>query len=252
MLLNFFKFTSAVVLLGLLIYPQSSLAQTTLIDPAGDGGFSNGGTFAANGWTVANSANNPWVIGTAAGSPPYAGNSAYVSTDGGTTYTYNITATSLNFFYRDITVPASETIITLNLNWISNGEASWDLWQVFTAPTSVVPVGGIHPGSGTSNVPAAIAGATFIGFGQTQTTVQTTSFLLPASLAGTTFRLIFSWKSDTSIGTDPPASMDNISLISRMPITPAPPITFGASLVTQNGMTVNWTDNSTDEVSFRV
>ena len=38
-------------------------AQTTvLIDPAGAGGFELGNTFAANGWSVSNSANNPWIV----------------------------------------------------------------------------------------------------------------------------------------------------------------------------------------------
>jgi hypothetical protein len=37
----------------------TSLAQTLLINPAAEGGFENGNTFAANGWSVANSANNP-------------------------------------------------------------------------------------------------------------------------------------------------------------------------------------------------
>ena len=45
----------------------NSNAQTTLINPLGDGGFNNGNTFAANGWTVANQGVNPskWVVGTA-------------------------------------------------------------------------------------------------------------------------------------------------------------------------------------------
>ena len=44
----------------------NSNAQTTLINPLGDGGFNNGNTFAANGWTVANQGVNPskWVVGT--------------------------------------------------------------------------------------------------------------------------------------------------------------------------------------------
>ena len=86
---------------------------------------------------------------------------------------------------------------------------------MFTAPTSVNPSGGIiHPGSGTTNVPAGIAGATQVTFGQLQTAVQTTSITLPASLAGTTFRLIFSWKNDGGGGSQPPAQIDNIALVS--------------------------------------
>ncbi len=49
-------------------------AQTVLISPTGDGGFENGATFGANGWTLSNSTNNPWVLGTTDGytSTPFA------------------------------------------------------------------------------------------------------------------------------------------------------------------------------------
>jgi hypothetical protein len=40
-------FASSVLVTGNL------MAQTTLISPTGDGGFENGATFAANGWSVA-------------------------------------------------------------------------------------------------------------------------------------------------------------------------------------------------------
>ena len=43
-------------------------AQTTLINPATDGGFNSGSTFASNGWTLANEGVSPvkWALGTAA------------------------------------------------------------------------------------------------------------------------------------------------------------------------------------------
>lgn len=72
--------------------------QTTLISPTGDGGFENGATFAANGWTNSSSANNPWVIGTAVSSAPIAGNSAYISNDGGVTNAYTPANNASNFF----------------------------------------------------------------------------------------------------------------------------------------------------------
>lgn len=40
---------------------------------------------------------------------------------------------------------------------------------------------------------------------------------MPTSLAGTTFRLIFTWQNDNSVGTTPPAAIDNISLVSNPP-----------------------------------
>ncbi|RWW98871.1 Ig-like domain-containing protein [Flavobacterium cerinum] len=195
-------------------------AQTVLIDPAGGGGFANGATFAANGWTVANSANNPWYVGPVAASGVMTGNVAYISSAvNGATYTYSNSSPATNFFWRDVTVPAGETKITLSFNWGSQGETDWDMWQVFFAPVTVNPVASAtHPGvASTNGVPAGIAGATYIGNGSPQTGVQSVTYSLPASLAGTTFRIIFSWKSDDSVGTPPPAAIDNISLVSRIP-----------------------------------
>ncbi|MFM7726957.1 MAG: hypothetical protein ACKO7B_09650, partial [Flavobacteriales bacterium] len=59
-----------------------------------------------------------------------------------------------------------------------------------------------------------ISGATYIANGSLLAGIQTFTGTIPASFAGTTFRLIFSWKSDTSVGTNPPAAIDNIRLIS--------------------------------------
>lgn len=193
----------------------NGIAQTVLINPASEGGFENGASFAANGWTVANSVNNPWLVG-ALSNGAITGNAAFISNDGSTP-SYNVSSTCTNYFYRDITIPAGQSKIKLDFNWLCGGESTYDLWQVFVAPTSITPVGGIFAGQGASNVPAAIAGATFVGNGNLQAaSVQTSTFFLPPSLAGTTFRLIFVWKSDTSAGVQPPAQIDNISLVSSV------------------------------------
>jgi hypothetical protein len=212
---NWLSFVTVFVALFSFVFVQG---QTTLISPTGDGGFENGSTFDANGWTNSSSANNPWVIGTAVSSAPIAGNSAYISNNG-VANAYTDINTCSNFFWRNITVPAGETAITLSFNWICQGESTFDNWQVFYAPTTVIPTGSTtYPGSGATNVPAGITGATWLGNGNLQGTVQTATIYLPASLAGTTFRLIFHWKNDSG-GTQPPASIDNISLISRAPGT---------------------------------
>ncbi len=192
-----------------------AIAQTTLISPTGAGGFELGTTFADNGWTVANSTNNPWIVAPLSNGL-ITGNAAIIS-DNGATPNYTSANNSSNYFWRDVTIPAGETKITLSFNWICNGESTWDMWQVFVAPTTVVPSGTTtYPGSGATAVPAGIAGASWVGNGNLQTTVQTATLFLPASAAGTTVRLIFHWKNDGG-GAQPPAQIDNISLTSQVP-----------------------------------
>jgi len=149
-------------------------AQTTLIDPTTVGGFESGSTFIANGWTVSNSANNPWFVGTPGGGAPMTGNKAYVSSDAGATNSYVAANNALNYFYRDITVPAGESVIKLTFDWAQQGESTWDIWQVYTCPVSTVPAGvAVHPGSGQTLVPTALTGATCYAGGSLITGVQT-------------------------------------------------------------------------------
>ena len=205
-------------LLMAIVISSFAWGQTVLISPTGDGGFESGADFASNGWTVSNCANNPFVVGTALSTAPFSNRSAYISNDAGTSNNYSNNSATLNYFYRDVTVPAGESIIKLTFNWVANGESTWDIFQVFTAPTTVTPVGvATYPGSGQTNVPSGISGATCVGYGNLQTTIQTFMFVLPADLAGTTFRLIFSWKNDGSGGSQPAAAFDNISLTSVAP-----------------------------------
>lgn len=65
----FMKCYSKICCLIVALFSVASLnAQTTIINPATDGGFNLGSTFAANGWTVANEGTSSvkWAVGTAA------------------------------------------------------------------------------------------------------------------------------------------------------------------------------------------
>jgi hypothetical protein len=227
-------------------------AQTILINPNGDGGFENGSTFAANGWTVANTPNSPynaWWVGSAPAQFPT--NAAYVSDDvAGATHTYSTTQGNQIHFYRDVTFPAGESTIDLSFDIVVQGENSWDMLQVSLVPTSVTPTGvASYPGSGFGPIiPGAEVLGTFVLLG---TSVQSISISIPASLAGNcdapaTWRLVFSWKSDTSVGTQPPAAIDNISLTSAtpsaMPLPSASPFTINNTLPTSGTNFNNFTD----------
>ncbi|MFN6038152.1 MAG: hypothetical protein ACK452_06775, partial [Bacteroidota bacterium] len=83
----------------LFLFAGSIFSQTTLVSPTGDGGFENGTSFAANGWTDIGSVQS-WFIGNA--TPASAGaNCAYTSTTAGS-WTPG-TAASVGHIYRDIT-----------------------------------------------------------------------------------------------------------------------------------------------------
>lgn len=196
-----------------LAFTLGAAAQTTLISPTGDGGFETGTTFAANGWTVVNDATNKWEVGTATINAGLRG--AYVSNNAGVANAYTTTVSDTSHFYRDIAFPAGETAITLSFSWKGQGEGSFDRLLVYTAPTSVTPAAGTPISSSTT-----LTGATLVaGPLNLQAAYTTTTITLPAAFAGTTQRIIFTWQDDTSGGTQPPAGIDNISLVS---VTPTP------------------------------
>ena len=203
----------ALVVLMLLFTLTNMKAQTQLI-PASDGAFNSGSTFAANGWTVANDGVGAvkWVVGNAVNSGAITGSSAYVSLDNGETNSYvGISGARTVFFYRDIVIPAGQTNIALSFNWKSVG-GSGTTWQVFAAPTSYIPVGTDLQ----TTVPATLAGATSITYGSVNAVTQNAFGFIPSSFAGTTVRLIFMWTNGNGGGTNPPAAIDNISLVSRV------------------------------------
>lgn len=215
-------------------FTQSVRAQTTLIDPNGAGGFELGNTFALNGWTLVNGATNQLFVGTVA--VPSAGtNSAYVSDNvAGTTYNYINTAASTVHFYRDVTFPAGETNIVLNFKWKCQGEGSYDYVTVYSMPTSVTPVVNMPAGAFQSwlNIPVVYPGAVIHSTPPNlnlQGTYQTQTICLPSSYAGTTRRLVFMWSNDGSAGTQPPGSIDEISLVTGS--APTAPTTQPTSLI---------------------
>ena len=197
---------------------QNTYAQTVLIDPTGDGGFENGTTFAANGWTVVNGISstsdyNRWVVGTDA-SPTDGTYCAYI-TDGhsggyttSASYNYNYSGYSSAdkcHIYRDITVPAGEELITLSFKWKCRGywSADEDYMRVYLIPTTITPVEDV-----------ALSSTYRIGslYYDHVTTWQSESITIDPSYAGTTFRLVFSWINTSSNNTQPPAAIDEISL----------------------------------------
>jgi hypothetical protein len=199
-------------------------AQTVLVSPTGDGGFENGSTFAANGWTVVNGTPtqpNAWYVGAAGQNGGT--NGAYISGDGGATNSYDIVAPSVVHFYRDVTIPAGQTLLTTSFNFKGVGESTIDRIRVYVAPTTFVPQAGAEILTGIAQIGGNFNGsATF-----------TNGSAAISLLEGLTVRVIYTWANDFSTGTQPAGALDNITITARTPTT----ITSAA--------TGNWTTPAT-------
>ena len=199
------KLKSAILIgLGFAAFASNIASGTVLISPTGDGGFETGTDFPTNGWTVVNGLNNRWFVGSAPGTS--AGARCAFTGLNGTTWSGEAVA-NVNHFYRNVTFPSGETNITLTFKYkLSVIDATFDYLKVFLVPTSTTPVAGTQLGSGQ-------IGTTY----DSATSYTTVSITVAASNAGTTQRLVFSWRTD---GASPNAAVavDEISLTSVAPI----------------------------------
>ncbi|MBS1572217.1 MAG: fibronectin type III domain-containing protein, partial [Bacteroidetes bacterium] len=187
--------------------------------------------FTTNDFTFVNGTSNKWVYGSAAGNPA---NSIYISNDNGATNTYLLTSASVNHAYNDFAIPGGTTLATFGFDWRSVGEGtSLDYFRVWLVPSTFTPVAGtqITAGAGRiqvgGNYSLKSTWQTYLNVAQNLTT-----------FAGQNMRLVFEWRNDSSLGTQPPAAIDNINLL--IPTCQVPTnITFTA--ITPNTATINWT-----------
>ena len=192
------------LLLVLLCGSKLILAQSTLINSAGNGGFETGTTFAANSWTEVQGANNKWYVGTAA--TGYSGaRGAFIGTNS-TTYSYSSILTSTNHFYTDVTVPANQLNLTLSFKLKVTGNSNGNL-LVFLCPNTVTPVAGSITAL-TSYYWSSPTGY----FGSAYSNYTTVTLSKLCTTAGT-YRIIFTWRNSGSTTNNPPAAVDDISLI---------------------------------------
>ncbi len=178
-------------------------------------------------WNIVNGTQpNIWYVGTATA---YAGSqSVYVSNDNGVSNNYNVSSTSVVHFYRDVAFPAGPGNLVLDFWWKAQGESGYDWLQVFLVETSVLPVAGTQLTGplGTYNLQG--------------TTWQQVTLALNAANLGTTKRLVFSWRNDISLGTQPPAAVDNISLtLVPPPAASIAPASFSKTITTNATATDN-------------
>ena len=199
------------------LFSSNAIAQTTLIGSGGNGGFETGGTLTANNWIGVTGSTDAWTVGTVPGSSAGT-NCAYVSNNGGAAWAYSQTST-IEHLYTDVTIPAGQTSLTLTFKWKAEGEGTgttndWDNLKVFWGLASAfTPIanGAIAAGNQVAG-PGAING--MYKLSSSAYNSETITF---SGIAGSTYRLAFSWKSDISDIANPPAAIDEINLVANPP-----------------------------------
>jgi len=174
-------------------------------------------------WTFANGTlTNKWQRGTATAAG--GSNAVYISNNDGVTNAYNITSYATAHIYRDIAFPAGLTSIVLMFDVKCAGESSSDYLRVYMYPTTTTPVGNTTSPS-TTNM---IGNSYYNGFNANLPNGvdwHRVTINIPTSWAGQTGRLTFTWRNDSSGGTQPPVAIDNIYVFAMTATEPPLPVT---------------------------
>jgi hypothetical protein len=178
--------------------------------------------FTENSWTVVNGTTNVWVVGQAQNNGGTS--SSYVSDDGGASASYTITTATVSHFYKDFVIPNNSTVY-LQFDWKCQGEnaggvTQYDYGAVVITTTGTTPVAGTEvtttqtDGAATTRIGAEDNDGKFnLNYGTNPGTTWNTETIDLSAYAGETKRLVFTWKNDGSVGTDPPFIVDNIKII---------------------------------------
>ncbi|MBK7965247.1 MAG: hypothetical protein IPK10_08080 [Bacteroidetes bacterium] len=195
------KFSIAWLFVVLLVFStaRSLYAQTQLINSDFELSDSTNWLFSNNATT------NQWVVGSAVASSGTG--SVYISEDAGVTNSYNITSATVSHIYTEVNFPAGQNAIVLSfdgkgIDEVSpSGGTTYDYLRI--SLDSLAPTNGILP-SVMNQLPVVFCGQP--GFEKTYVNI-------PASMAGKTMFLVFSFKCDAVIGTPTPGfAIDNILL----------------------------------------
>ena len=159
-------------------------------------------------WVIVGGALNNWVIGTAANYTEDGGYALYVSNDSGTTNAYTNTTASVSWAYRDIVFNQFNEY-HLAFDFRGYGENSYDYLKIYLG----------YPAEVSASSYDAPSGATLLGTlsGISDWTHYTAT--LPSSFSGLQ-RLYLLWRNDGNVGTNPPAAIDNLTIVGSNCIKP--------------------------------
>ncbi|MBR0170684.1 MAG: fibronectin type III domain-containing protein [Bacteroidales bacterium] len=184
------------------------------------------------GWEFANGSNG-WFIDTAAhNTGSYA---LYVSNDNGASNSYNITSTTNSYAYRYIQFDQAGDYI-LSFDWRAMGEGTstrYDYMIAYLASSNADFEASTISTTGWNNL---------TGYLNMQSEWQTFSTIFSITTPGL-YPMVFLWHNDGSVGTQPPAAIDNVVI---NPLSCPAPINLAISNITSDGADISWTAVGTE------
>jgi gliding motility-associated-like protein len=187
---------------------------------------------AAHGWSLSNvNQTNKWYVGSATSNSGT--NSLYISNDNGVNNQYTVTSGTVVHAFRDIQIPAASGNINISFDSKGGGQSNFDYINVWLVPSSFVPTPGTPINAVSSGGVLVTALLQLTPNWSTQNTV-----INAAAFSGTTRRLVFEWRNDTTLGSQPGAAIDNVNVKAVTCVAPSA-LTLGS--FTQTTATYTWT-----------
>jgi len=148
------------------------------------------------GYTVVNNNLNFWIVGS---DQKYQGNFAAYITNNGSTANYTITSTQVSHFYIDLKVDRQFPKLRFKLR--VRGEDNFDYVNVYVSDTIYKPLPGrlFQPLTSYANL---LNISNVINFNTYELNLY--------NAVGKVVRVNFTWRNDASVGTQPPAIIDDI------------------------------------------
>lgn len=184
-------------------------------------------------WMMQNgSAENQWVTGGATGYED--GTALYITNDNGTSCAYSESTASTAWAYRDILFDGGHSHYQLSFDFRGIGQNNSDYMKVFVGAPSIpagtaVPAGAVQLGGTFSNI------SNWTHY----------AFQLDSSYTGVQ-RIYFLWTNNNSAGTQPPAAVDNLSVIGT---NCSLPTVLTAMDITDHSATLTWSPGESSSAS---
>jgi len=189
-------------------------------------------------WIISNdSSPNKWIIGNSISNG--GSQSLYISSDNGVSNNYDTSSSSTVHAYKDFATPTNIAEITIGFDWHAVGESCCDYLRVWLVPSTFTPLVG-------TQITASADRIDLFGNLNMNSSFKREQLIQDITNHPGSFRIIFEWRNDGSVGTMPSAAIDNIEIL---PLTCNRPTAITLSEITKNSTTVTVTPHPLSSAS---
>ena len=183
-------------------------------------------------WCFYHNGVNQWNIGTAVNNTDNGSTALYISDDNGTSNNYDVSSESTSWAYRDIDFGTYQEY-NFSFNFKGMGQStSYDYLKIYLGPPAQVQ-------NSASSTGSTLQGATLLGSLANVDSWTNFSVNLPATFSGIQ-RLYLLWWNDASMGTNPPAAIDDIVITGSNCASPTQFVVTGNTSTT---VSLSWQGN---------